>query len=74
MSSIALEAARLIDTLPEEDKVLAYEYVKKLVLAWDPDFTKVTAEEAKKIEAAENSGFIDEEDIDWEHIGTGERF
>lgn len=72
MSSIAMEAARLIDALPEADKVFAYEFIKKLVLAWDPDFTKVTAEEAKKIEDAENSGYVDEDNIDWESIGTDE--
>ena len=72
MSSIAIEAARLMDALPEADKVFAYEFIKKLVLAWDPDFTKVTAEEAKRIEDAENSGYIDEDNIDWESIGTDE--
>lgn len=46
----------------------AYEFIKKLVLAWDPDFTKVTEEEAKKIEAAEQSGFVDEKDIDWDDL------
>ena len=72
MSSIAMEAARLIDALPEADKVFAYEFIKKLVLAWDPDFTKVTAEEAKKIEDAENSGYVDADNIDWESIGIDE--
>ena len=70
MSSIVIEAARLMDALPENDKVFAYEFIKKLVLAWDPDFTKVTSEEAKQIKAAENSGFIDNDDIDWSSIGT----
>ena len=72
MSSIVIEAARLMDALPEADKAFAYEFIKKLVLAWDPDFTKVTAEEAKKIEDAEKSGYVDAEDIDWESIGTDE--
>ena len=72
MSSIVIEAARLMDLLPEADKEFAYEFIKKLVLAWDPDFTKVTAEEATIIEKAENSGFIDSEDIDWDSIGTDE--
>ena len=53
MSSIVIEAARLMDILPEADKEFAYEFIKKLVLAWDPDFTKVTAEEAVIIEKAE---------------------
>ena len=43
---------------------------KKSVLAWDSDFTKVTDEEAQRIEAAENSGFVDDDEIDWETIGT----
>ena len=72
MSSIAIEAARLMDALPEADKVFAYEFIKKLVLAWDPDFTKVTAEEAKRIEDAENSGYVDADEIDWENIGIDE--
>ena len=72
MSSIVIEAARLMDALPEADKVFAYEFIKKLVLAWDPDFTKVTDEEAKRIEDAENSGYVDADDIDWENIGTDE--
>ena len=72
MSNIVMEAARLMDVLPESDKVFAYEFIKKLVLAWDPDFTKVTDEEAKRIASAENSGFVDSEDIDWDSIGTDE--
>ena len=44
--------------------------IKKLVRAWDPDFTKVTPEEARRIEAAEQSGFIAEADIDWTDLGS----
>lgn len=69
MSNITIEAARLMDALPEADKVFAYEFIKKLVLAWDPDFTKVTADEAKRIENAENSGYVDADEIDWDSIG-----
>ena len=70
MSNIALDAARLMDMLPEDDKNFAYEFIKKLVLAWDPDFTKVTPEEAKRLTAAENSGFIDEQDIEWDNLAS----
>ena len=38
-----------------------YEFIKRLVRAWDPDFTKVTPE-------AENSGFLDEAEIDWDRL------
>ena len=70
MSDLAMDAARLIDMLPDEDKSFAYEFIKKLVKAWDPDFTKVTPEEAKLMEAAEQSGFIAEDDIDWNDLGA----
>lgn len=52
----------------DEDKCFAYEFIKKLVKAWDPDFTKVTPEEAKRMEAAEQSGFIADSDIDWDNL------
>jgi len=69
MSSIAIDTAKMIDILPAEDQEFAFEFVKKLVLAWDPDFTKVTPEEAMRIAAAEESGFISEDEIDWDNIG-----
>ena len=68
MSEIVMDAARLMDMLPETEQNFAYEFIKKLVKAWDPDFTKVTPEEAGEITAAEASGFIDEADIDWDHL------
>ena len=34
MSDLVIEAAKLMDMLPEEDKNFAYEFIKKLVLAW----------------------------------------
>ena len=34
MSEIAMNAAHMIDMLPDPDKNLAYELIKKLVLAW----------------------------------------
>ena len=54
--------------LPESDQQLAYELVKKLVLAWDPDFTKVTEQERKDIENAEQSGFVDENAREWDNL------
>ena len=69
MSTLAMETAKLIEILPVDDQYFAYEFVKKLVLAWDPDFTKVTEEEAERIKAAEDSGFVLESAIDWDKIG-----
>ena len=69
MSTIAMDTARLIEILPTDDQQFAYEFVKKLVLAWDPDFTKVTPDEARRIREAEESGFIPESEIDWDKVG-----
>ena len=43
-------------------------FIKNFVRAWDPDFTKVTPQEAKEIAEAENSGFVDESEIDWDNL------
>lgn len=45
-----------------------FEMFAEQELTWDPDFTKVTSEERKKIEAAENSRYISDEDIDWDNL------
>jgi hypothetical protein len=45
------------------------EFIKKLVRAWDPDFTKLTPEEARRVDEAEKGEFIDARDIDWSKIG-----
>ena len=68
MSDIALDAARMLDMLPESEQSFAIEFIKKLVRAWDPDFTKATPEEARLIAQAEESGFVDEDEIDWDDL------
>jgi hypothetical protein len=69
MSDLALDAARMMEMLPESEQHFAFEFIKRLVRAWDPDFTKVTSEEAQQIALAEESGFVDESEIDWDSIG-----
>lgn len=68
MSEKTMQIAEMIDMLPEQDQNLAYELIKKLVLAWDNDFTKVTPLERKQIDEAENSGYISESEIDWDNL------
>ena len=68
MSQVVKEAAQMMELLPEAEQRFACELIRKLVLAWDPDFTKLTPDEAKRLEKAENSGFVDETDVDWEHL------
>jgi len=70
MSAIAQKTVSMINMLPEKDQTLAYEIIKKLVLAWDPDFTKLTAEERKRFEAAkaeiENNDVVSHDEINWD--------
>ena len=70
MSERALQIAEMFDMLPEQEQNFAFEMMRKIVLAWDPDFTKVTPAERQRIAKAENSGFISDSDIDWDNIGT----
>lgn len=69
MAPIAQQIADMVDMLPEQDQALAFELVKKLVLAWDPDFTKVTPLERAQLNQAEaemNAGnYVTENAINW---------
>lgn len=69
MAPIAQQIADMVDMLPEQDQALAFELVKKLVLAWDPDFTKVTPFERVQLDQAEaemNAGdYMTENAINW---------
>ena len=68
MSETVMNAAKIMNLLPASEQEFAYEFIKRLLLAWDPDFTKLTSEEEKALAEAENSGFIDESEIDWDHL------
>ncbi len=67
MTAKTAEIAEMLDVLPDSDVNLAYELVKKLVLAWDPDFTKLTPAERARLEEAENDPeTVSFEDINWD--------
>lgn len=68
MSTKALEIAEMLDTLPSQEQELAYEMLKRIILAWDSDFTKVTDKEREEIAKAEQSGFVSEKEIDWDNL------
>ncbi len=57
----------MLEMLPAQEQDLALELVKRLVLAWDPDFTRLTPDEQARLEATENGEYIDSEDIDWDN-------
>ena len=63
-----LEAEEEPIALPTEEQEFAYEFIKRLLLAWDPDYTKLTSEEEKALTQVENSGFLNDEEIDWDHL------
>ena len=70
MSAATKEAINLMEILPESDQNFALEFIKKLVLAWDPDYTKVTHVERKALEEAEKdiaeNGTISHDAINWD--------
>ena len=68
MTAIAMDIAKMVDMLPESEQRLEHEVLKRLVLAWDPDFEKVTPEEANRIVAAEADEFIVESDVNWNDL------
>ena len=68
MSTLQMEINTMLELLPESEQELAYEFIKRLVLAWDSDFTKVTPREREQIDLAECSGFVDDSDIDWDNL------
>ena len=47
------QISNLVDLLPDNEQVLAYEFIKRMVLAWDSDYTKLTPAERKRLEQAE---------------------
>jgi len=61
------EISALVDILPENEQNLAYEFIKRMVLAWDSNYTKLTPVERKRLEEAEQD-FINGETINHENI------
>jgi hypothetical protein len=69
MSAMAKQITDMVDMLPEQEQSLAFEVIKRLVLAWDPSFSKVTPAEAAELEAADAEfacgEYVRHEDINW---------
>ena len=70
MSELAMNTAKLLDMLPEKEQNFAYELMKRMVRAWDPDFTKLTPAEAELLQDAEaesaSGEMISHDAIDWD--------
>lgn len=54
MSTAAKQVIDLMEILSESEQNFALEFIKKLVFAWDPDFTRLTPAEHSELEEAQN--------------------
>ena len=66
MTKTIEQTVSMLEMLPAQEQNFALEFVKRLVLAWDPDYTKLTPSERKKLEEAENGEYINAKDINWD--------
>ena len=69
MSAVSKQITDMVDMLPDNEQELAFEFIKRMVLAWDSDFTKLTAEERERLASAsreiENGDIVNHSEIDW---------
>lgn len=62
--SLAKKGKEYLQMLPEKERYEAVELLKKLVIAWDPNFTKLTEQEKKELEEAkEDKEYFDFKDV-----------
>lgn len=70
MNSTIEKATNLLEILPESEQNFALEFIKKLVIAWDPDYTKTTPNERKALQEAEHDfetgNTVDYNNIKWD--------
>lgn len=70
MNATIEKATNLLEVLPESEQNFALEFIKKLVTAWDPDYTKVTPSEREAIKQAErdfkNRDTVSHDSINWD--------
>jgi hypothetical protein len=69
MSERTQELLHIVDMLPETEQNFISEMIKRVVLAWDPDFTKLTSEETELLRQADEElqrgETFSENDINW---------
>ncbi|WP_341299259.1 hypothetical protein MHB44_11555 [Lysinibacillus sp. FSL H8-0500] len=69
MNNRAQDLVEMFNLLPESEQDLAYEMVKRLVLAWDSDYTKLTPVERARLEEStqdlKRGEVTNYADIDW---------
>lgn len=69
MSAVSKQIIDMIDMLPENEQELAFELIKRMILAWDSDFTKLTPLERERLTMAEkeieDGDIVSHSDINW---------
>lgn len=72
MSPVTQQIVDMLGMLPEKEQDFACEMLKKIVLAWDPDFTKLTPDEARRLEVGKKQfaagEFYRDDEIDWDNL------
>lgn len=70
MTAIAQRITTMVDILPECEQLLAFEFLKRMVLAWDPDYVKSTPSEIGAMELGnaeiERGETVGHELVDWD--------
>lgn len=66
MTDTIKKTISMLEMLPETEQNLACELVTRLVLAWDPDYTKLTPSERIRLEEAEKGEYVNAEEINWD--------
>ena len=70
MRTATKEVIELMEILPEDDQNFALEFIRKLVLAWDPDYTRLTQRERLELDEAEleikNGETVSHDEINWD--------
>ena len=69
MTAQEQEILAMYNTLPAAEQGLAYELLRRLVLAWDPDFTKLTPAEYAALDESDRDlkegRTVRMDEIDW---------
>lgn len=69
MSELAKKAASMVNLLPAEEQKLAVMLIERMLLAWDPDYTRLTDDETAQLQGAiaemKAGDFAAHEAIDW---------
>lgn len=67
LKDTTLQTAELLEMLPDEDISMVNTLIHKLIIAWDPDFTKLTTKERETLKKSDlemkNGNFISEKEF-----------